>query len=112
MYFKCDISGISVEQLAAISAIETLYSEQSMACTVLALEPMVFELKPQLSAMMRQRLMADRVKIVLKGYTGEIKENTLVIQKETGSDAPKRTRKRASKSNADLLTSAESEVAE
>lgn len=107
MYFKCDISGISAEQLAAVSAVETLYSEQNMICNVMSFEPLVFELKPQFSAQMRERLMSNRVPHVLKGYTGQIVGNTLVVQKEAGADAPKRRRKRADQGNADIRTSEE-----
>lgn len=96
MYFKCSIAGISAEQLAACSAIETLYLEQSMPCVVKSLDPMVFELKPHLSAMMRERLMANRVESALHGYTGKIEGNELVVQKEASAEPVVSRRKRAS----------------
>lgn len=106
MYFKTDISGITTEQLAVISAVETLFQEQSMTCTVTSLDPISFELKPQLSELMRKRLIVDRVGVAAPNYTALVRGNELVIQKIAGVDAPKRTRKRADKGDTDLRESA------
>ena len=96
MYFKCDISKINAAKLAEVLAIDTLYSEQSMLSIILALEPLTFELKPQLSATMRERLIAKRVPAVLAGYVGKIEGNTLVIQKEAAAIPTPSKRQRAS----------------
>ncbi len=89
MYFKCDYSKITTEQLATCLAISTLYHEQSMPAVVVGLSPITFELKPHLSAQMRERLMMNRVPVVAKGYVGEIKENTLVVSKEAPAKSTK-----------------------
>lgn len=96
MYFKCDINNITVQQLAALSAVESLYREQSMQCTVLSIEPMVTELKPQVSALMRERLFVQRIPNILKGHTARLEGNTLVISPEETVQPVKRGRPRAS----------------
>lgn len=112
MYFKCDTSGITIEQLTAITAVSTLFSEQSMTCTVTNINPITFDLKPQLSVQMRDRLLVNRVPHVIQGYVGKVEGNNFVIQKEAGADAPKRSRKRANKGDTDIRASEEVQVAE
>ena len=95
MYFKCDTSAITAPQLAAISAISTLFEEQNMKAVVLSLDPIMFETKAQLSGSMLKRLIVDRVPLVAFGHTGVMMENNLVISNENAQSAP-RSRKRAS----------------
>lgn len=105
MYFKCDISKITAPQLAACTAIATLYHEQSMPCVVTSLDPITFELKPHLSAQMRERLIANRVPTAAHGYTGQIVENTLVVQSEEAAKPTRRRKPRASTGDSDIQQS-------
>lgn len=97
MYFKCETTDITAPQMAAVNAIDNLYRDQNMVCTVVSLAPLTFDLKPQLSPQMRKRLILDRIPNVLPGYVAATtQDNTLVISPIEGADASKRTRKRAS----------------
>jgi len=95
MYFKCDTSAITAPQLAAITAIATLFEEQNMKAVVLSIDPIMFETKAQLSGSMLKRLVIDRIPLVVPGYAGSMMENTLVISNENAQPA-QRSRKRAS----------------
>lgn len=95
MYFKCDTSKIKLDQLTAIVAIDSLFNEQNMRACVISLEPLVFEVKAQLSSPMLKRLIVDRVPIAISGYTGELVGGNLVISQESTKPA-KQTRARAS----------------
>jgi hypothetical protein len=104
MYFKCDVSKITSDQLAVCMAVETLYREQSMPCTVLSLKPITFDVKPHFSERMRERLLRDRVCLVIQGYKAELEEgNQLVISPEKANKPIKRKPKGGSESDADLL---------
>ena len=105
MYFKCDITKITAEQLAACTAISTLYSEQSMPSVVVSLDPITFELKPHLSATMRERLIVNRVPVAVLGYQAEIKGNELVVSKAEAAKPRRKSRKGTDTSNTDIQES-------
>ena len=84
-----------MQQLTAINAIDTLFTEQNMRASVISLDPLVFEVKAQLSSPMLKRLIVDRVPIAISGYTGEIVGGNLVISQESTKPV-KQTRARAS----------------
>ena len=108
MYFKCDISKITSEQLAVCMAIETLYREQSMPCSVLSLKAITFDVKPHFSERMRERLLRDRVCLVLPGYEASLEEgNQLAVSPKKADKPVKRKPKGRSNSDSDLLGSEE-----
>ncbi len=82
MYFKCKIGKLGVQQLALACAVESLFNKQSMDCIITWLEPMTFEIKSNMNPTMAKRLFADRIPHVIPGYTGEIKENQLVVSSQ------------------------------
>lgn len=101
-FFKCDTTKITTQQLAAISAAESLFLEQNMALTVTSLDPITVNLKATLNETMIKRLFVDRVPIAIQGYIGKAEGGNLVIQKaETDKPTPKRGR-RASKSDSNI----------
>jgi len=111
MYFKCDIEKITVDQLAICIGVETLYREQSMPCALLSLDPMTFDIKPHFSERMRERLLRDRVCLVLEGYEASIEEgNRLVVSSKKADKPVKRRAKRGSQGNTDLLGSETPEI--
>lgn len=108
MYFKCDVSKITSEQLAVCMAVETLYREQSMPCALMSLKPMTFDVKPHFSERMRERLLRDRVPLVVQGYEGSLEEgNQLVVSPKKADKPIKRQSKRGSKGDSDLLGGSE-----
>lgn len=90
MYFNCDISNITTEQIAICSAIQTLFHEQSMPCIVTSLKPMSFECKQSLTPVMRERLLKNRVPIAINGYTAELEGTKLVVSKAKPVQSTKR----------------------
>lgn len=82
-----------------------------MPCVVLSLEPLTFELKPSLPAMMRERLVVNRVPVVCKDYKAVMEGNTLVVSSESAAEPIKRRKRRASKSNTDIQQGEEASVA-
>jgi hypothetical protein len=87
-------------------AIETLYREQSMPCTVLSLKPITFDVKPHFSERMRERLLRDRVSLVIQGYKAELEEgNHLVISPEKADKPVKRKPKGGGEGDTDILGS-------
>lgn len=82
MYFKCDYSKITAEQLATCVAVSSLFQEQSMSAVVSSIKPITFEIKNSLPKVMQERLLRDRIKHVAQGYTGVLGEHSIVIQKE------------------------------
>ena len=74
---------------------DTLFTGRNMRASVKSLDPLVFEVKAQLSSPMLKRLIVDRVPIAISGYTGEIVGGNLVISQESTKPA-KQTRARAS----------------
>ncbi len=82
MYFKCKTGKIGVQQLTCITAVESLYREQSMKCIVLNLDPLTFELKQSVTPQQADRLFANRIPQVIMGFTGKVEGGKLVIQKE------------------------------
>ena len=95
MYFNCDADGITTQQLMVCTAISTLFHEQNMQCVVNSIDPLMFEVKPQMSTQMRERLIVNRVGAVLKGYEGKMEGHNLVVSKQAQESAGTR-RKRAS----------------
>lgn len=76
-----------------------------MPAIITNLEPITFELKPHLSAQMRDRLIVQRVPFAAHGYVGEVVENTLVISNAETKQPAKRGKPRASQSDADIQSS-------
>ena len=102
MYFKCDIDKIKPIQLAQCMAVSTLFESQSLPATVLSLEPVTFEVKSNLPAIMRDRLLKNKVPYVLHGFVGVLGDHKLVIQKEGATKPAKRSRQGSNKSDTDI----------
>lgn len=102
MYFKCDIENIKPSQLAQCMAVSTLFESQSLPATVLSLDPVTFEVKSNLPATMRDRLLKNKVPYVLQGFVGILGDHELVIQKEGATKPAKRGRKGSSEGDTNI----------
>jgi hypothetical protein len=105
MKIRCDISGITPEQSVICLAVQAIYEQQSLTrtCELLALDPLTFSLKTNLTAQQQQRLFADMVAHNIDGYTGEIKDDQLVLSPQNAKPSkPKRSGSR--KGNAGVQT--------
>jgi hypothetical protein len=105
MKIRCDISGITPEQSVICLAVQAIYEQQSLTrtCELLALDPLTFSLKTNLTAQQQQRLFADMVGMNIDGYVGVIENDQLVLSPQNAKPS-KPKRKGQSKGNADIQT--------
>lgn len=111
MIFKCDFSKITLDQMAAINAVQTLFHQQGQECVVSSLKPITMEIKGNLTETQIERLLQKRVPYVACGWIGEVEEDTLVIQKAEKKVPAKRGRKPRDQGNRDIQQSPRAEMA-
>jgi hypothetical protein len=106
MKIHCDISAITPEQSMVCLAVYSIYAQQNLThtCSLLSLDPMTFTMKTNLSQQQQQRLFADAIKRNIFGYTGEIKNDQLVLSPQNAKPS-KPKRKGQSKGDADIQAS-------
>ena len=111
-YYSTDTKNTTIEQLIAITAIDTLFREQGQKTIITSLDPLTFSVSGSINPGMKLRLFVDRVGIVLNGWKGVMEGSNLVVSKENSEQPAKRGRPRGSKGATNIQPSQVAEVAE